>query len=431
VGARTEIQSVLAGHPGLMHRARLVRMRFELRASSARVQVAVDGPNIRATPAQAGDGAGVSKPEFTIEAADEAWQEFAKPLPAPGYHDLLALLGAGNARFEGDGLPFYTHLFLVKGLVDAVFRGEVRGWESTKARDDVAWMPGEARHDSVVARYLRLDIQSRPHRVFIEEAGEGVPLLCLHTAGADSRQYRHLLSDAEVTSRFRVIAFDLPWHGKSSPPAGFQDERYALTPQLYVDTVMAVVRGLALDRPIVLGCSIGGRAVLHLLVHHPDAFCAAVGLQSSMTVSSTMGHYQRELQYLGRSDVHGAEAASAMVSGTMAPHSPTAEHWETLWHYMQGGPGVMQGDMTYYKESALTADELARIDTARTPVHLLTGEYDYGASPARGREVATLIPGARFDVMPGLGHFPPSENYPALRAHLLPVLDGLHAHWRH
>src|SRR4029450_7269142 len=89
----------------------------------------------------------------------------------------------------------------------------------------------------------------RPHRLYFEEAGQGIPLLCLHTAGADGRQYRELLNDPAITARFRVIAFDLPWHGKSSPPAGFETEAYQLTTQLYVDTVMAVSHALGLERP--------------------------------------------------------------------------------------------------------------------------------------------------------------------------------------
>ena len=43
----------------------------------------------------------------------------------------------------------------------------------------------------------------------------------LHTAGSDGRQWRHLLNDTTVTDRFRCVAFDMPWHGKSSPPEGW------------------------------------------------------------------------------------------------------------------------------------------------------------------------------------------------------------------
>ena len=32
---------------------------------------------------------------------------------------------------------------------------------------------------------------------------------------------------------FRVIAFDMPWHGKSSPPEGWHEETYRLTSQDY------------------------------------------------------------------------------------------------------------------------------------------------------------------------------------------------------
>jgi pimeloyl-ACP methyl ester carboxylesterase len=76
-----------------------------------------------------------------------------------------------------------------------------------------------AEFEPIVGRYASVDHNGERHRIFVEEAGAGLPLLCLHTAGADSRQYRHMMNDPEVTQRFRVIAFDLPWHGKSSPPA--------------------------------------------------------------------------------------------------------------------------------------------------------------------------------------------------------------------
>jgi pimeloyl-ACP methyl ester carboxylesterase len=71
--------------------------------------------------------------------------------------------------------------------------------------------------EPITGRYMRLDIHDRPHRLYWEEAGSGIPLLCLHTAGSDGRQFRALLNDPAITSRFRVIVFDMPWHGKSSP----------------------------------------------------------------------------------------------------------------------------------------------------------------------------------------------------------------------
>ena len=83
--------------------------------------------------------------------------------------------------------------------------------------------------EPIVGRYLRCEIEGVPHRIYVEEAGSGIPLVCLHTAGSDGRQWRHLLNDEAITRDFRVIAFDLPFHGKSNPPETWQGEEYRLT----------------------------------------------------------------------------------------------------------------------------------------------------------------------------------------------------------
>ena len=72
--------------------------------------------------------------------------------------------------------------------------------------------------EDIVGRYLNISIDNENYRIYVEEAGQGIPLLCLHTAGSDGRQFRHILNDRKITANYRVIAFDLPWHGKSNPP---------------------------------------------------------------------------------------------------------------------------------------------------------------------------------------------------------------------
>ena len=80
--------------------------------------------------------------------------------------------------------------------------------------------------EPVTGRYMHLDLFGRAHRIYVEEAGQGTPLLCLHTAGSDGRQYRALMNHPGILANHRVIAFDMPWHGKSSPPAGWHEEEY-------------------------------------------------------------------------------------------------------------------------------------------------------------------------------------------------------------
>ncbi len=270
--------------------------------------------------------------------------------------------------------------------------------------------------EPIVGRYLRLDFQGRPHRIYFEEAGQGIPLLCLHTAASDGRQYRALLNDAEITRDFRVITFDMPWHGKSSPPAGWQDDDYRLTTAGYSELILTVARALQLERPVVMGCSIGGRIVLHLALQHADDFRCVIGLQSSGRVNP---YY--DISWLHRPDVSG-EVSAALMTGLIAPQSPPEHRWETLWHYMQGAPGVFLGDLYFYTVEGNFEPELAKIDTRRCPVFMLTGEYDYSCSPDLSQAAADRIAGSQLTIMKQMGHFPMSENPALFRTYLMPIL---------
>lgn len=271
--------------------------------------------------------------------------------------------------------------------------------------------------------YVHLSLGGRSHRVYFEEAGQGIPLVCLHTAGADGRQFRHLLNDPAVTRHFRVLAFDMPWHGKSLPPAGWQDEEYRLTTEGYVDLILAFCAGLGLERPVVLGCSIGGKIVLELARAHPERFRALIGLESA----AYQPPWYDDTGWLHRPDVHGGELAGALMSGLIAPQSPDETRWETLWGYMQGGPGVFKGDLHFYRVDGDFRDRVGQIDTTRCPLYLLTGEYDFSCTPEDTRLTALKIPGARFTVMTEIGHFPMAENPVQFRRYLLPVLDEIRA----
>jgi pimeloyl-ACP methyl ester carboxylesterase len=270
--------------------------------------------------------------------------------------------------------------------------------------------------EPIIGRYARIENQ----RIYFEEAGQGIPLLCLHTAGSDGRQYRAVLNDPEVTRHFRVIAFDMPWHGKSSPPAGWHEEDYRLTTERYTGMIMTIARALELERPVVMGCSIGGRIVLDLALRHARELRALIGLQTGAYVER---YY--DAAWLDHPEVHGGRACGAVAYGLMSPLSPEAERWETVWHYMQGGPGVFTGDLYFYQVEGDIRGRLSAIDTAVCPLYLLTGEYDYSASPRDTGTVAEAVKGAKFTVMKGLGHFPMSENPEAFLRYLRPVLDEI------
>jgi pimeloyl-ACP methyl ester carboxylesterase len=275
-------------------------------------------------------------------------------------------------------------------------------------------------YEPIVGRYFNLEVLGESCRIHVEEAGSGIPLVCLHTAGADSRQFRHLMCDEAITAHYRIIAFDMPWHGKSYPPVGWQMQEHRLTTERYVETIRAFCRALGLERPVVMGCSIGGRIVLQLAHAHGAEFRALIGLEAA--------DFQQpwyDTSWLHRPDVHGGEVCAALVSGLVAPQSPSQYRNETLWQYMQGGPGVFRGDLYFYRVDADLRGRLDGIDTGVCPLYLLTGEYDFSCTPEDTLRTAEAIEGAKVTIMRELGHFPMSENPARFREYLLPVLEEI------
>jgi pimeloyl-ACP methyl ester carboxylesterase len=271
--------------------------------------------------------------------------------------------------------------------------------------------------EPIAGGYFSVEIEGAAHRIFVEQAGIGAPLLCLHTAGADSRQYRHALNDSAITDRFRVVAFDLPYHGRSTPPDGWWLKKYRLTTESYLAMIRAVWLALGLERPVVMGCSMGGAIVLKLAADHQDELTGIIGLESS---AYAPGRYN---EYLHHPAIHGGELAASYTYGLNAPMSPEVSRRENWWCYSQSGPGVYQGDVYFYSNDWDGREDIKRIDTNRCKVALLTGEYDYSCTPTMSEAVAAAIPGARLTIMPAMGHFPMIENYAAFRPYLLSALD--------
>ncbi len=276
------------------------------------------------------------------------------------------------------------------------------------------------RLDRAVGRYIHLTLDGVEHRGYFEEAGRGISLLLQHTAGADGRQWRHLLEDEEIGRDFRLIAYDLPFHGKSLPPVGraWWREEYRLTRDFLMSVPVTLASELGLERPVFMGSSIGGHLAVDLALHHPDRFRAVIGLEAA---AFTPGSYL-DLWYHPR--VSNDFKASVMY-GLMSPTSPEAYRRETSFGYSQGAPPVFKGDLYYH---ALDHDLRGRereIDTSRVQVHLLTGEYDWNTTPALSRALADAIPGATYRTMEGLGHFPMSEDPERFKGYLLPLLEKI------
>ncbi|MGW5517824.1 alpha/beta fold hydrolase [Nocardia africana] len=274
--------------------------------------------------------------------------------------------------------------------------------------------------EPITGRYLHVELDGVTYRTAFEEAGSGIPLICLHTAGADLRQYRHLLNDHEITDRFRVIAFDMPWHGRSLPPDGTWHKDYRLTRQFYIDFIGRFSDSLGLERPALLGCSMGGYVMLDLALEKPGTYRALIGVQPRAYAPYWTNMYPM----LDNPDVN-YHSFAAVVRAFSAPTSPPDRRREVEWIYSQSGPGVLAGDFHYAADDHDVRTRMKEIDAKAVGLHVIGGDWDLSCLSEHTDELANAIPDLPVTRIPDAGHFPPSENPESFRKALLPILDSI------
>jgi pimeloyl-ACP methyl ester carboxylesterase len=278
--------------------------------------------------------------------------------------------------------------------------------------------------DDIVGQYVYADIQGETHRIYYEESGptDGIPILCQHTAGTNNGEWRHFLANDSITDEFRVVAYDLPYHGKSVPPtdAEWWQEDYTIDGRRFADTIVAISDAIGLQDPIFLGSSMGGTITLELADWYPEEFSALIGLE---TGAHCPGFF---IDWLAHPEVNISEVASYSAWGLMPPDAPEWARRETMYQYEQGANGILRGDLYYYSVDHDYRDSLDEIDATECPMYLLNGEYDFLTPPEDAREVADGIgEGATAIAMEDLGHFPMCEHPDLFHEYIQPVLNDI------
>ena len=226
-------------------------------------------------------------------------------------------------------------------------------------------------------------------------AGTGPPLLLLHGAWSDARDWRLQLED--LADEFHVVAWDAPGCGGSSdPPDDFPLSAYA-------DAVATFVVALGLDRPHVLGISFGGGLALELYHRHPNLprslvlASAYAGWAGSLPPEVVSDRLRRALDEAERPP---EEWVSSYLPGFFA--GPVAQ--ELIDEVVGIMCDVRPAGIKPMVKAFADADLRDMLGDVSVPTLLLWGELDARAPRHVADDLHTRIPGAELVVFPGVGH---------------------------
>ncbi len=249
-------------------------------------------------------------------------------------------------------------------------------------------------------------------KLYYEVHGTGHPLILLHGGlGATSMFGANLPALAKGR---QVIAVDLQGHGRTA------DIDRPISPELMAGDVAALIEHLKLDRPDLMGYSLGGGVAFFTALRHPE-------LVGKLVIVST--NFKRSGVYpgmLAQQAQVGPEAMEMMKQTPMyqlyASIAPRPEDFPRLLGKLGD---AMKGDFDFSKEVAgirATTMIVAGDSDIFPPAHaveffgLLGGGKRDGGWDGSGR------PNARLAILPGLTHYT-IFNAPALAAAVIPFLD--------
>lgn len=331
-----------------------------------------------------------------LKTSESVWGEIFSAKPAVGKHSLGALRRlCADFSVEGKEITYLQALPFLEKL-----------FEDTRAELNPEQISREKEFDKLsLLKGQYVDIGNQQW-IYCERSGNplGKTVLMLHTAGSDSRQWHGLMTNASLQSKFNLIAFDLPGHGRSPLPFNQENWDWLLTEAQYMNWVTEFIHALNLNSVLLMGCSMGSAISLGLLANHSTLFSGAILLETPYRSPG------RRSIFLDHPQVHGNRLAATWVSSLLSPYSPRSRKDYATWIYSQGAPSVYDGDLAFYSDEFVATKHTVAIDAKKTPLWLLTGDYDYSASPEETMKVAQEIPGAKFIRLEGFGHFPMTED---------------------
>ncbi len=246
--------------------------------------------------------------------------------------------------------------------------------------------------------------------------GEGDPILFLHGIGGAARQFTPQL--AHFATRRRAVAWDMPGVNDTAP-----------LPLVTMDALAAAlagfIRALDLDRPTLVGHSLGGMIALRLLAEAPRAARALVLSQTSAAFGGKDPAWAERFvaERLGPLDAgHSlADLAPGMV-GAMTGDDPDPAGVALATECIARTPASTYRDAVLAMPGFDQRDALPRI---AVPTLVLAGARDPNAPAAAMQRMAGRIPGARFVALDGVGHLAHLEQPARFNAALDDFLDSL------
>ena len=222
----------------------------------------------------------------------------------------------------------------------------------------------------------------------------------------------------------RVVAYDQRGHGESeqpSDPAAYRGSR------VWADDMAAVLAAKRLERPLLVGWSMGGRVTRQYLMVHGDARLGGINFVSSLVIEDPgcRGPDGPKLPPENQTLAEEIAAAIAFVEGCYGKKPTEAQFRRVLAYNMRVPASVRRAIAGWSTEASPTIEALRKV---RVPVLITHGRRDTLVLPATVEMTVAAIPHAQVSWFDDCGHSPFAEDAPRFNDELLAFVTNIPPH---
>lgn len=229
------------------------------------------------------------------------------------------------------------------------------------------------------------------------------------------------LQIAALSDRYRIIAYDQRGHGQSAP------FRAPYNMEALVADGLAVARELGGGPVHWIGFSAGGYVGVRLLVRHPELLRSMTLIDTSAAAEPPAALRKYRLMLLAARLVGTRPLLGQVLPIVFGPHyrsNPLQRAELRQWGHVIAGQDALSivrfGAAIFGRNSVVP-----QLASVTTPTQIIVGADDVATPPARAREMAEQIPGARLTVLAHCGHMAPIEQPTLVSEQLTAFLAGL------